>query len=122
MSRLVRSLSNMAELDSRQHKGVANFSVYVLDVLPLSEGCKYDLYVGSTWKEIEDRRKEHIEGGSKSARIFRESANVGGIRWDLMEDFPKFHSREAAERAEGRVAMWLVNKGFQVRCNILDKE
>ena len=54
----------MAELDSRQHKRVVNLSVYVLDVLPLSEGCKYDLYVGSAWKDIEDRRKEHVEGGT----------------------------------------------------------
>ena len=57
MSRLFRSLNNIAELDSHQDKEFANFSVYVLDVLPFSEGCKYDLYVGSTWKEIEDRRK-----------------------------------------------------------------
>ena len=112
----------MAEMDYRQHNGVAKFSVYVLDVLPLSDGCKYELYVGSTWKEIKHRHEEHKDGGSKSARIFRKSASVGDIRWDLMEGFPKFYSREAAERAEGRVAMWLVHKGFQVRCNMLENE
>ena len=110
----------MADFDLNSRAGEANYSVYVLDVIPLSENCKYHLYVGSTWKSVEDRCAEHREGGSKAARIFRSGATVGDIRWDLMDGFPKFYSREAAERAEGRVAKWLTNKGFIVRCNKLE--
>jgi len=112
----------MAEFDSRSHESEAMFSVYILDVIPLVENCSYDFYVGSTWKPLEERIDEHREGGPKAARVFRSSANVGAIRWDLMKDFPRFHSRDAVERAEGRVARWLVNKGFTVRCNMLEKD
>lgn len=112
----------MSEFDLNSRTVEANYSVYVLDVVPLSENCKYQLYVGSTWKSVEERYEEHREGGTKSARIFRSTASVGNIRWDLMDGFPKFYSREAAERAEGRVAKWLSNKGFTVRCNMLEKE
>ena len=112
----------MAEFDSRSHESEAMFSVYILDVIPLVESCSYDFYVGSTWKPVEERFLEHKEKGEKSARIFRNRAKVGDIRWDLMEGFPKFHTRAAVERAEGRVAKWLVNKGYQVRCNALEAE
>lgn len=112
----------MAEFDLNSRAGEAKYSIYILDVIPLSENCKYRLYVGCTWKSVEDRCAEHREGGSKSARIFRSTAVVGDIRWDLMDGFPKFFSREAAERAEGRVAKWLSNKGFEVRCNMLEKD
>ena len=112
----------MAEFDSRSHESEAMFSVYILDVMPLVENCSYDFYVGSTWKPVEERYQEHKLKGDKSARIFRSRADVGDIRWDLMEGFPKFHTRSAVERAEGRVAKWLVNKGHQVRCNALDAE
>ncbi len=112
----------MAEFDSQSHSGEANYSIYVLDVVPLSDNCRYEIYVGSTWKSIEQRLEEHREGGSKAAQIFRSTAKVGAIRWDLMNGFPKFHSRDAVERAEGRVAKWLVNRGFAVRCNMLEKD
>ena len=112
----------MAEFDLNSRTGEAKYSIYVLDVIPLSENCKYQIYVGSTWKSVEERFAEHREGGSKAARIFRSTAAVGDIRWDLMDGFPKFYSREAAERAEGRVAKWLSSKGFEVRCNMLEKE
>lgn len=120
MNRILRSLNNMAEFDLNSQTGEARYSVYILDVIPNSANCKYQLYVGSTWKAVEDRCSEHREGSSKSARIFRSTATVGEVRWDMMEGFPKFYSREAAERAEGRVAKWLSNKGFIVRCNMLE--
>ena len=122
MNRIVKSLQNRAEFDSRLHDSEAKFSVYILDVIPLVESCSYHFYVGSTGKPVEERFLEHKEKGEKSARIFRNRADVGDIRWDLMEGFPKFHTRAAAERAEGRVAKWLVNKGYQVRCNALEAE
>ena len=122
MNSLVQSLHNMAEFDSRFSNSDAVHSVYILDVLPLVDTCSYDFYVGSTWKPVEERYEEHKKKGDKSARIFRGRADVGDIRWDLMEGFPKFHSRAAVERAEGRVAKWLTNKGFQVRCNMLEAE
>ena len=112
----------MAEFDSRSHESEAMFSVYILDVIPLVENCSYDYYVGSTWKPVEERCQEHRQKGDKSAMIFRSRADVGEIRRDLMEGFPKFHTRAAVERAEGRVAKWLVNKGYQVRCNALEAE
>ena len=112
----------MAELDSNSRSEVANFSVYILDIIPRSYKCKYELYVCSTWKSVQERYAEHCERGEKSARIFDSLAEPGAIRWDLMDGFPQFYSRAAAERAEGRVARWLVNKGFRVRCNMLKKE
>lgn len=122
MNRIVKSLENIAKFDALSHNVEAKYSVYVLEVIPLSESCKYDLYVGSTWKSVEERFEEHKNGGTRAARLFRKSAKVGAIRWDIMEGFPKFHSRDAVERAEGRVAIWLTNKGFTVRSDKLESE
>lgn len=121
MNRVIKSLNNMAEFDCKNN-GKAEFSVYVLDVLPLSDKCKYQLYVGSTWKTVEERFEEHKSGGPKSARIFRSIAKVGEIRWDLMNEFPKFCSRAGVGRAEARVARWLTNRGFNVRCDKLEND
>lgn len=119
MNSIVRSLRNRADFDARSSKGEALFSIYIIDVLPINDRCKYELYVGSTWKSIEERYEEHRSGGPKSARIFRTSARAGEIRWDLMDGFPKFYTRSGVERSEGRVARWLTNKGFRVRCDKL---
>jgi hypothetical protein len=112
----------MAEFDCRSSNSEAKYSVYILEVIPLNDSCKYDFYVGSTWNPVEERYQEHKLKGDKSARIFRSRADVGDIRWDLMEGFPKFCTRPAVERAEGRVAKWLVNKGYEVSCNALKAE
>lgn len=122
MNKLLKGLQNMSEFESLKSSDEAKYSVYILEVLPLSDSCKYDFYVGSTGLSIEDRHKQHKSGGAKSARIFRSRATVGEIRWDLMDGFPKFRKRETVERAEGRVAQWLANRGFSVRCDRLAAE
>ena len=110
----------MAEFDCRSSISEARYSVYILEVIPLNDSCKYDLYVGSTGKSVEQRCEGHkSKKRPKSAQVFINNADVGEIRWDLMEDFPKFCSRERAEAAEGRVARWLVNEGFRVSCDKL---
>ncbi len=122
MRRIVSSLHSLAEFDSHKESSVANFSVYIIDVIPVTENCKFQFYVGSTWKTVQGRHEEHKEKGKKAARVFKGNGDVGDIRWDLMDGFPKFHTRVAAERAEGRVARWLQNQGYSVSCNMLNKE
>ena len=112
----------MAEFDCRSSDSEARYSVYILGVMPLNDSCKYDFYVGSTGKSVEERCEEHkLKTRPKSAQVFINNADVGEIQWDLMGDFPKFCSRERAEAAEGRVARWLVNKGFRVSCDKLSE-
>ena len=122
MKRIVRSLQNLANFDAQGKRDEPRRSVYVIEIVPIDDSCKFDLYVGSTWHPVEHRYEEHKSGGSKAAHIFRRRASVGEIRWDLMEDFPKFHSTGAVERAERRVALWLERQGYLVKCNMLNGE
>ncbi len=122
MKKIVTTLHNLAELDSQGKSEEARRSVYVIEVVPYEHSCKFDLYVGSTWHPVEYRYEEHKSGGPKAAHIFRRRATVGEIRWDLMTDFPKFHSKGAVERAERRVALWLEHQGFVVKCNMLNQD
>lgn len=122
MRRIVRTLQNLAVFDSQDRNDEPRRSVYVIEVVPLEDSCKFELYVGSTWHPVEHRYEEHKSGGSKAAHIFRRRATTGEIRWDLMEGFPQFHSKEAVERAERRVALWLERQGFVVKCNMLNSD
>lgn len=122
MRRIVSSLLTLAEFDCNEESSLANFSVYIIDVIPVTENCKYQFYVGSTWKTVQGRHEEHKDKGQKAAKVFKRNGDAGDIRWDLMDGFPKFHTRVAAERAEGRVARWLQNQGYSVSCNMLEKE
>lgn len=122
MKRIVRTLHNLAEFDSQGKSDEPRRSVYVIEVVPYEDSCKFELYVGSTWHPVEHRYEEHRSGGSKAAHIFRRRATVGDIRWDLMEGFPKFHSTDAVERAERRVALWLEHQGYVVKCNMLNAD
>ncbi len=119
MKRIVKTLHNLAEFDSAGKIEEPRRSVYILEVLPHDDSCQYELYVGSTWHPVQYRYEEHKSGGSKAAHIFRRRASVGAIRWDLMEGFPKFHTKEAVERAERRVALWLASQGYSIKCNML---
>jgi predicted GIY-YIG superfamily endonuclease len=122
MNRIVKTLNNLAQFDSVGRSDDPQRSVYIIEVVPKDESCKFKFYVGSTWHPVEYRYEEHKSGGSKAAHIFRRRATVGEIRWDLMEGFPKFHSTAAVERAERRVALWLERQGFSVKCNMLNKD
>jgi predicted GIY-YIG superfamily endonuclease len=122
MNRIVKTLNNLAQFDSIGRSDDPQRSVYIIEVVPNDESCKFELYVGSTWHPVEYRYEEHKSGGSKAAHIFRRRAKVGEIRWDLMEGFPRFHSTSAVERAERRVALWLERQGFSVKCNMLNKD
>ena len=122
MRRILKSLSNLAEFDSLGKTEEPHRSVYVIEIISHDGKCEFDLYVGSTWHPIEHRYEEHKSGGPKAAHIFRRRATTGDIRWDLMKDFPKFHSTSAVERAERRVALWLERQGFKVKCNMLNSD
>lgn len=111
----------MALADAKGMKSEALRSVYIIEVRPIDANCDFDIYVGSTWHPVKYRFEQHCEGGSKAAQIFRKRAKPAGLRWDLMEGFPKFHTKEAVERAEKRVADYLARKGYKVNCNMLTK-
>ena len=119
---LLNSLYNMAIADAKGKKSEARRSVYIIEVRPIDPNCTFDFYVGSTWHPVKYRFEQHREGGSKAAQIFRNRAKPSGLRWDLMEGFPKFHNKDAVERAEKRVADYLARKGYKVNCNMLTKK
>jgi hypothetical protein len=57
------------------------------------------------------------------ARIFKNSrARATRIRWDLIFDFPKFHTKGAAEKAEGLLARAIQKAGWTVSSDRLDKD
>jgi hypothetical protein len=84
---------------------------------------EYDFYVGLTGNPVRYRFAQHVPEHKFAARIFRNSrARTKCLRWDIMMDFPSFHSEEAAERAEGLVAEALFEAGWIVKSDRLDKD
>jgi predicted GIY-YIG superfamily endonuclease len=81
------------------------FRVYVLE---LSDGS---LYVGSTAQTLEERLREHREGGGRrSGRVLA----YRRLRRDLCPQ-AMCATRERAERIEERLAARLRARGFEVR-------
>ncbi len=121
--RLIEQLTKIAEQDAVGKKSEARLSVYIIEIEKLDPDLKFEFYVGSTGNSVRYRFEQHIPGHKFAAKIFRKSrATAKCLRWDMMIDFPKFHSKEAAERAEGLVAKALSKAGWSVHSDRLEKD
>jgi hypothetical protein len=105
---------------SKHHRG--DYRVYVIEVEPLTPGCRYVFYVGHTAGTVEKRFAQHAQGGPLAARIFRLAgspprprARAVRLREDLMLGTPVFKSKEAAMRAEGVLARMLEARGYPTK-------
>lgn len=88
-----------------------SWSVYVLEVVGL--GPK-DVYVGQTWHDPEERRRQHATG-IRVAKVFkRAGVSVGRLRPDLLPALPSLTTKELALAAEGQVAQALTAQGYAV--------
>ena len=120
--KLLHELNKLASQDSIGRKTKPTYSVYVIEIEKLDPNLEFDFYVGSTGNPIQYRFAQHVPGHKFAARIFRNSrAHASLIRWDLILDFPKFHTKAAAEKAEGLTARALHNAGWDVCSDRLDK-
>ena len=120
--KLLHELNKLASKDSQGKKSKPTYSVYVIEIEKLDPNLEFDFYVGSTGNPIQYRFAQHVPGHKFAARIFKNSrANASRIRWDLILDFPKFHTKAAAEKAEGLTARALHNAGWDVCSDRLDK-
>ena len=118
--KLLNDLRKLASQDSIGKKTEPKFSVYVIEIEKLDPSLKFDFYVGSTGNPVRYRFDQHVPGHKFAARIFRNSRAIAKcLRWDMMMDFPTFHSKEAAEHAEGLVAKALFNAGWSVNSDRL---
>lgn len=70
------------------------------------------VYVGQTSKPPAERLAQH-HAGTKSARVFKNGAR-GRLRLDLCGKRSVFETREAAIRAERRLAERLKRRGMKV--------
>lgn len=93
------------------------YSIYVIELDRAAwshaqfRGRKPCVYVGSTGKSVSERAAEHISGGDKAARIFK---NFPGGR--LIAELSRKYalSREKAELMERELASELRRKGYGV--------
>jgi hypothetical protein len=121
--KLLRDLQKLALEDSVGKKSEPTYSVYVIEIERIDPGLDFDFYVGSTGNPIQYRFSQHVPDHKFAARIFRNSrAKATRIRWDLIFDFPKFHSKGAAEKAEGLLAQAIHKAGWSVCSDRLDKD
>jgi hypothetical protein len=120
--KLLNDLRKLASQDSIGRKTEPTYSVYVIEIEKLDPSLKFDFYVGSTGNPIPYRFSQHIPDHKFAARIFKNSrARAARIRWDLIFDFPKFHTKGAAEKAEGLLARAIQKAGWSVSSDRLDK-
>jgi hypothetical protein len=120
--KLLHDLQKLAREDSKGKKAEPKFSVYVIEIEKLDPSLKFDFYVGSTSKSIQYRFSQHTQDNELAAKIFRRArARARHLRWDLTLDFPKFHTRGAAEKAEGLLARAITQAGWSVSSDRLDK-
>ena len=113
----------MASEDANGKKSDPRYSVYVIEIEKLDPNLEYDFYVGSTGNPVRYRFAQHVPEHKFAARIFRNSrARAKCLRWDLMLEFPKFHTKEAAEKAEGLVAKAIHKAGWDVNSDRLEKD
>ena len=121
--KLLRDLQKLALEDSIGKKSEPTYSVYVIEIEKLDPSLKFDFYVGSTSKSVQYRLSQHIPGHNLASQIFRHSrGRAKQVRWDLTMDFPKFHTRGAAEKAEGLLARAIHKAGWSVSSDRLDKD
>jgi len=120
--KLLNDLRKLALQDSIGKKSAATYSVYVIEIERIDPTLEFDFYVGSTGNSIQHRFSQHVPEHKLAARIFRNSkAHALRIRWDLISDFPKFHTKIAAEKAEGLLARAIQSAGWSVCSDRLDK-
>ena len=120
---LLLQLQKLAAEDAIGKKFDPRFSVYVIEVEKLDPHLAYDFYVGSTGNPVRYRFAQHVLDHKFAARIFRNSrARAKCLRWDMMLNIPMFHSKKAAEKAEGLVAKALHKAGWDVNSDRLEKD
>ena len=120
---LLLRLQKLAAEDAIGKKSDPRYSVYVIEVEKLDPHLEYDFYVGSTGNPVRYRFAQHVPDHKFAARIFRNSrARAKCLRWDMMLELPKFHSKEVAEIAEGLVAKALHKAGWDVNSDRLEKD
>ena len=120
--KLLNDIQKLALEDSIRKKSEPTYSVYVIEIEKLDPSLKFDFYVGSTSKSVQYRFAQHIPDHELASRIFKRGrARAKYLRWDLTMDFPKFHTRGAAEKAEGLLARAIQKAGWSVSSDRLDK-
>jgi hypothetical protein len=121
--KLLFEVKKLAREDSIGKKSEPRYSVYVIEIEKLDPSLKFDFYVGSTSKSVLYRFAQHIPDHEFASKIFRHSrGRAKQVRWDLTMDFPKFHSRDAAEKAEGLLARAIQKAGWAVSSDRLNKD
>ena len=102
-------------VQGQQFAEPTTYSLYVIELTPgpeHEEGALPPLYVGQTSKSIEERFREHLDGGRTASR--RITGRAVGLRRDLILDTKVFYLREEAERAETRLGVKLKQRGHRV--------
>jgi hypothetical protein len=100
--KLLHELNKLASQDSQGKKSEPTYSVYVIEIEKLDPNLEFDFYVGSTGNPIQYRFAQHVPGHKFAARIFRNSrAHASRVRWDLILDFPKFHTKRRRRKLKG---------------------
>ena len=121
--KLLFDLRQLAIKDSKGKKFSAIYSIYVIEIEKVNPAIDYDFYVGYTGNPIRYRFSQHIPNHKFAARIFRKSyAKALHIRWDLISEYPKFHTKRSAELAEGLVANAIHHAGWKVYSDRLKRE
>ena len=121
--KLLKEVKELARQDSMGRKSKPTYSVYVIEIEKIDPTLKFEFYVGSTSNSIQYRLAQHVPGNKLASKIFRHSrGKAKQVRWDLTLDFPKFHTRGAAEKAEGLLARAIKEAGWTVSSDRLEKE
>ena len=91
------------------------YSLYVIELRPPArhpEDAPVPLYVGQTSKPIEERFKEHMEGGKRASRkVFRRGIR---LRRDLILDQQDYYFQDDAIKAETRLGIRLQKRGHRI--------
>lgn len=109
---LLNQLKKLAKEDAEGRSYAPTRSVYVIQVENISVENNWDYYVGYTGKTIETRFQEHIAGYKTWEEFKKGRSRPLSIAYDLCSVYPKFHTTEAAKKAEGLVARALRDAGF----------
>ena len=118
---LHKELKKISKEDAYGRSYEPTRSVYVIEVENISESNNWDYYVGYTGNSIETRFQEHLDG-YKTWKEFKHGRSCPKrLAYDLCSVYPKFHTTEAALKAEGLVARALRTAGFKVYSDRIDK-
>lgn len=119
--KLIKKLDKIAKADSYGRNYEPTRSVYIIEVENLIEGSNWDYYVGMTGNSIEQRFQEHIDGYNTWRNFKKGICKPVRLEYSLCSFFPKFHTQEAAKLAEGEVARFLRELGYEVYSDMIDK-